>query len=115
MAPTSILHEAEIELWEAVEHYEGNQPGLGLDFLNEVESSLQAIEHAPDRWRRHDDGTRRYLTQRFPYLVVYLSEGDQIWIVAFAHCRRRPRYWADRLRSAEQRAATDAEDGAAEP
>lgn len=110
-----MLHEAEIELWQAVEYYEGRQPGLGLDFLNEVEYSLQAIQHSPDRWRQHDDGTRRYLTQRFPYLVVYFFERDHIWIVAFAHCKRRPGYWVDRPKGAEQRAAADADDSTAEP
>ena len=55
MAPTSILHEAEIELGEAVEYYEGRQPGLGLDFLNEIQASLQAIHYALDRWRLYNN------------------------------------------------------------
>jgi len=32
MTATTILHEAEVELWEAVEYYESRSPGLGLDF-----------------------------------------------------------------------------------
>jgi len=30
MTATTILHEAELELWEAVEYYESRSPGLGL-------------------------------------------------------------------------------------
>lgn len=30
-----ILHEAEVELWEAVAYYEDKAAGLGLDFENE--------------------------------------------------------------------------------
>jgi hypothetical protein len=41
-APT-ILHEAEVELWEAVEYYESRSPGLGLDFQAEIEASVHAI------------------------------------------------------------------------
>ena len=30
MTPLTVLHEAEIELWEAVQFYEGRCAGLGL-------------------------------------------------------------------------------------
>ena len=102
MIPATILHEAEIELWEAVAYYEEQSVGLGLDFETEVERTLQAIRHFPERWPLREDGTRRCLTRRFPYLVIYTLLKDQIWIVAFAHCKRRPAYWQDRLKAAEQ-------------
>jgi hypothetical protein len=38
MTPATILHEAEVELWEAVEYYESRSPGLGLDFHTENRS-----------------------------------------------------------------------------
>ena len=84
-----------------MEYYESRQPGLGLDFLQEIDSSIETIRNAPERRRLHDDGTRRDLPSRFPYLVVYLCDEELIWILALAHCKRRPRYWADRIRSAE--------------
>lgn len=101
MTPATILHEAEVELWEAVEYYESRSPGLGLDFHTEIEASVDAISQSPDRWPARDDGTRRYLTHRFPYVVVYVRLPDHIWIIAFAHCKRRPQYWSDRIRKAE--------------
>ena len=101
MTPATILHEAEVELWEGVEYYEDRQPGLGLDFLQEIKWSIETIRSAPERWRLHADGTRRYLTPRFPYLAVYLYERDHIWILTFAHCKRQPRYWANRIQNAE--------------
>jgi len=103
MTAATILHEAEVELWEAVEYYESRSPGLGLDFQAEIEASVHAISQAPDRWPVRDDGTRRYLTHRFPYLVVYVRLPNHIWIIAFAHCRRKPRYWANRIKKAEPR------------
>ena len=103
MTPTTILHEAEVELWEAVEYYEARSPGLGLDFHAEIEVSVDAISQSPDRWPARDDGTRRYLTHRFPYVVVYVRLPDHILIIAFAHCKRRPQHWSDRIRKAEPR------------
>ena len=49
MTATTILHEAEVELWEAVEYYESRSAGLGLDFQAEIEAAVQAIAEAPDR------------------------------------------------------------------
>ena len=103
MTATTILYEAEVELWEAVEYYESRSPGLGLDFHAEIETAVDAISQSPDRWPARDDGTRRYLTHRFPYVVVYVRLPDHIWIIAVAHCKRRPQYWSDRIKKAEPR------------
>jgi hypothetical protein len=102
MTPTTILHEAEVELRQAVEYYESRSSGLGLDFQAEIEASIHAISQSPERWPLRVDGTRRYLTHRFPYVVVYVLLPDHIWIIAFAHCKRRPHYWSDRIRKAER-------------
>lgn len=97
MTQVTILHEAEVELWEAVAYYEDKAAGLGLDFEAEFERSVQAISQSPERWALREDGTRRYLTHRFPFLVVYTYHHDHIWVIAFAHCKRRPEYWTGRV------------------
>jgi len=97
MTEVTILHEAEVELWEAVTFYEDRARGLGLDFAGEIERSLQVIADHPDRWPLREDGTRRLLTHRFPYLVVYAHANQRIWILAIAHCKRRPSYWQNRI------------------
>lgn len=101
MIPAIILHEAEVELWEAVAYYENQSAGLGLDFEVEIERTIQMVRHFPERWPLREDGTRRCLIQRFPYLIIYTHLKDHVWIVAFAHCKRRSGYWKDRLKAAE--------------
>jgi toxin ParE1/3/4 len=98
MMTVTILHEAEVELWEAVAYYEGKARGLGLDFQTEIERSIRTISEFPESWPLRGDGTRRFLAHRFPYLVIYTYENDQIWILAIAHSKRRPGYWRDRMR-----------------
>ena len=97
MTAISLLHEAEVELWEAVGYYEEKAAGLGLDFAAEVEASLESLKECPERWPLRADGTRRLLTQRFPFLIVYTLHQQHIWVVAIAHCKRRPGYWTDRI------------------
>nr|VFJ63323.1 MAG: hypothetical protein BECKDK2373C_GA0170839_110611 [Candidatus Kentron sp. DK]VFJ63568.1 MAG: hypothetical protein BECKDK2373B_GA0170837_112710 [Candidatus Kentron sp. DK] len=99
MTDVTILQEAKVELWEAVAYYEDRALGLGLDFETEIERSVRTIAEYPERWPLRPDGTRRYLTHRFPYLVVYAYENGHVWILAIA---RRPAYWRNRIREAEQ-------------
>ena len=101
MIQVTILHEAEVELREAVAYYEEKSPGLGLDLEAEIERSIRMIRDFPGWWPLREDGTRRYLTHRFPYLVIYAYLKERIWIIAIAHCKRRPGYWKDRIKAAE--------------
>jgi len=65
MTSVTILHEAEIELWQAVEFYESKCVGLGLDFETEIKAAVELIQQSPDRWPIRNDGTRWYLVRRF--------------------------------------------------
>jgi plasmid stabilization system protein ParE len=87
---------AEIELNEAAEWYSERRVGLGLEFLSAIREKIATILEAPARWRPVN-GARRVLVGRFPYAVVYREiSDDEIEIVAVAHYRRRPKYWARR-------------------
>jgi toxin ParE1/3/4 len=97
MIHSTILCEAELELREAVSYYESKNYGLGIDFLLEVESGLEAIRSFPNQCSLRKDGTRRYLIHCFPYFIIYVYQNDHIWVIAFAHCKRKPEYWNKRI------------------
>ena len=96
MKPAAFHPEAAAELDAAVDFYERQSPGLGIDFRKDVEIAVKKIQAGPARWSPYSKRTRRFLIRRFPYLVVYREFGDEILIVAIAHGRRRPGYWRDR-------------------
>ena len=91
--PIIILHEAELELQEIVEYYESKSPGLGMDFADEMKKTIQLIQQSPERQPLQNDQTRRILTNRFPYQIIYTMFENEIWIIAFANQRRKPGYW----------------------
>ena len=97
MTNVTFMHEAEVELWDAVAYYEDKAAGLGLDFEAEIERSIQIVSKSPKCWPVRKDNTRRFLIRRFPYLVVYTYHNKHIWIIALAHCRRHPEYWVNRV------------------
>ena len=43
MTEVTFLHEAEVELWDAVAYYEDKAAGLDLDFEVEIERSIQIL------------------------------------------------------------------------
>lgn len=100
--PLLILDEAEDELKEASARYEAQAASLGADFRFEVDQALHLVSSLPRSGRfvpglPPDVDVRRVFVKRFPFSVIYLLEPTVIWVVAFAHHRRRPGYWRRRL------------------
>ena len=102
MKPLIIAEEAELELAGSVAFYEERRSGLGLDFHAAAKEAVRKIATAPERWPVGKHDTRRYVMSRFPFVIHYIDMPDKLWIVAFAHAKRKPRYWIKRLQSPPQ-------------
>lgn len=85
------------ELNRAVDYYEDCETGLGYDFLEEVYATIKRIQAYPEAWSSFSPRTRRCLTHRFPYSVVYLVKDARIFIVAVANSHQKPDYWQHRV------------------
>ncbi|MBA4396616.1 MAG: plasmid stabilization protein [Syntrophus sp. (in: bacteria)] len=90
--------EAKEEFDGAVDFYEQSQPGLGLEFAEEVYATIARINQYPDAWSEMSKNSRRCLVNRFPYGLVYQSKANDLRIIAVAHLHRRPNYWKKRMR-----------------
>ncbi len=93
-----IFHsEAINELDAAIFYYEEQKVDLGLDFLTEVEQTLNKIQQNPNLGLIYKvTGLRRYVIQRFPFLIFYAEFESFIWVVAISHGKRKPDYWKKR-------------------
>ncbi|MBI4595195.1 MAG: type II toxin-antitoxin system RelE/ParE family toxin [Candidatus Tectomicrobia bacterium] len=88
--------EAEAEFNEAVDYYDGTQEDLGLEFAEEVYTTIENICQFPLAWTPFSQNTRRCLLKRFPYGEVYQSRGNEIIIMAVMQLNRKPDYWHKR-------------------
>jgi plasmid stabilization system protein ParE len=70
--------------------------GRPKDFDTEFDKALEAISANPSRFPLCDERHRFYLMDRYPYQVIYREDVDGVVIIAVAHAKRRPRYWAGR-------------------
>ncbi len=97
MKPIVIHSEAIAELDGTISYYDDQKVGLGLDFLAEVEQAINKIQQNPNLGAIYNvEGLRRYVIQRFPFLIFYTELEAVIWIVAIAHGKRKPNYWIQR-------------------
>jgi plasmid stabilization system protein ParE len=87
---------AAAEVEAAVQWYVERSPIAAAAFAAEVNTCVERMREAPERWPRYVHGTRRYLLPHFPFSLVYRVRHAEIEIVAVVHHRRRPDYWRNR-------------------
>jgi toxin ParE2 len=85
------------ELFEGSDFYEQEVAGLGGSFLTRVEKAVDQIRRYPYSGPVVLGESRRCQVSRFPYSLVYRVEPERIFILALAHNKRRPLYWARRV------------------
>lgn len=80
-------------------HYERDYPGRGRRFVDAVDVVLAQIADAPELFPLlFEPDMRSAKVTRFPDRVVYVIVDSDIDVIAVAHAKRRPTYWARRLR-----------------
>src|SRR4051794_24704828 len=88
--------EAEADALESYRWYSEQRPGLGEEFLGEIDRALETIRANPEAPRKLYRAFRRVLTRRFPYAVFYGTQGDRIVVFAILHTARDPELWKKR-------------------
>ena len=92
----TIHPEAKIEITYHADYYEDKQEGLGAEFIEEVYATIQRIIEFPKAWQTISKNTRRCLTSRFPFGIIYTIESDRIRILSVMLLNRKPYYWKNR-------------------
>jgi len=96
MKTVRFLRPAELEMLDAARYYELQAPGLGMDFLEKIDSAVRDIGEDSERWPVLRLQIRRRLIHRFPYGLLYRVDPDEIIILAIMHLHRHPDYWIGR-------------------
>ena len=97
MKDVELLEVAEKELDEAIEYYNKEQPEVRDEFLLEFLRTLDRIREFPQSAEPFTETTRRALTRRFPYGIIYENREEHVEVMAIAHLHRDPAQWEDRL------------------
>jgi len=102
LKPLQIVELAEFEYQEAVTWYRDRDPRVADRFVAETRRTLELVETFPQIGGRvpgvNDKDVRQMPIHSFPYHVVFVNLFERLEVIAFAHNRRRPAYFLDRLR-----------------
>jgi len=84
-----FLPPAEEEMTEASLFYESASPGLGQDFLDDVQRVLDYLREHPLGGQSIPVGLKRVHLRRFPFSLIYSIESDAILIMVRASAQAR--------------------------
>lgn len=96
MLPLFVRPEAQADLLEARDWYNGQRSGLGQQFIDSVEEILAQVQTQPEILAPAFKEVRRGKIRRFPYVVYYRTLSDRIEILAVLHGSRDARAWQKR-------------------
>jgi len=85
------------EFAETVRFYDQRSANLGDAFASAVEAAIGFVRANPAAGTLVRRNVRRWMVRRFPYFVIYREEPNRLYVLALAHQRRLPEYWADRI------------------
>ncbi|WP_084185077.1 type II toxin-antitoxin system RelE/ParE family toxin [Desulfonatronum thiodismutans] len=88
--------EAETDIENASVWYEKQFLGLGHEFLDKIDESLDAIQNNPLMYPVVHRDTRRALIGKFPFAIYYRILDGFIIVVAVMHGSRNPLCWKER-------------------
>lgn len=88
---------AEQDAFDAAIWYEERQPGLGEEFLDEVDRAVRVLSDSALHHRIRFADVRRTVIHRFKfYGIYYIVREEEVWILAIFHGRRHPRALQER-------------------
>ncbi|MBA5865202.1 MAG: type II toxin-antitoxin system RelE/ParE family toxin [Nitrospira sp. CR1.3] len=70
---------------------------MGRRFFAEIRRAEERIAQFPESAQEIRPGIRKRVLRSFRYSLIYALESDGALILAVAHHRRHPGYWAGRL------------------
>jgi plasmid stabilization system protein ParE len=87
-----ITTPAHTDEYEAYKWYEEQRPGLGDEFLFELERAYRKISAHPEHYGFIDEQKvlRDYLIHRFPFLIVYRIKDQTVEVITVHHTSKHP-------------------------
>lgn len=91
--PLRLTTEAEQDLRQARSWYLKEAPHKEPSFAVEISATLNRIGERPRMYQVVEQGVRRAVVHRFPFVVFYLVHPELIEVIAVPHQARDPRTW----------------------
>lgn len=97
MITIEIREEAQAEIRDGFAWYEEKRRVLGQQFIASLNVVMERISHHARSFPVVENGIRKAILRRFPYVVYFELGNDRATVLAVYHGHRRPRSWSDRV------------------
>ncbi len=91
-----IHPDASAEIEREAQYYEGQAPGLGLAFLDEVDFYVERIFEAPMQYREVETGIRKCVLEQFPFTIRFRVSDGLVEILVVRHDARSDEFGQER-------------------
>jgi len=85
------------EFDDAADRYDEQRPGLGEEFIFEIDQAIVKAAASPERYPIVFDDIRRTVARHFPYSVYFRVRRDSMVVLSVFHGRRNPAVWQRRV------------------
>jgi plasmid stabilization system protein ParE len=92
-----VRRSTKADVRSAARQYELQRPGLGREFVAEVDEALSRVADNPLQYQVLYREARRAIVHRFPYGVFYRIEASAIVVFCVSHLHRDPTSWKARV------------------
>ena len=89
------------DLEETSSYYESQSSGLGHQFVQRFEETIEKILERPESWPKYFSKTRLCTFNQFDYGIVYRLVNETIYVFGVISLIRKPAYWVKRLKGFE--------------
>ncbi len=92
----SFIPPAVEDIEDAKHWYNLKQEGLGDEFVEEVEKTVDNIQNNPHQFTKKHENIRQAQTRRFPYLISYIIEKIEVVVLSVLYGGRDPKIFKKR-------------------
>ena len=86
------------DVMETILWYETQRQGLGAEFYSSIERIKEFLTINPEMFEiKYRNNIRWAITERFPYMVVFLIDNNKVVILAVISTYRNPKIWRRRI------------------
>ncbi|SNS69658.1 hypothetical protein SAMN06295967_11715 [Belliella buryatensis] len=86
-----LKEEARFEIIEAYQYYEKQQTNLGEFFLTQLDKCFKRVKSSPLLFPKKRDPFREALVSKFPFIVIFEIEKENIVIYSVFNTWRNPK------------------------
>ena len=88
---------AKQEFDDAADRYNEQRPGLGEEFIVEIDQAVAKAAANPEHYPIVFGEVRRAVARRFPYSVYFRVRRNTMVVLSVFHGRRNPLIWQRRV------------------